>query len=111
MGFDPKTIALKSPWLSAGLKIRIAEYFARPVPAGEVPLIDGDPFTDTQEYPNRFAVDISQIQDEKARVQVSFAGYRFFRRVNYELVYENGTWQIDELGYEQGESLGSLIGK
>jgi hypothetical protein len=35
------------PWLSAGLRARIARYLAKPSSPDEAPAIDGDPFTDS----------------------------------------------------------------
>ena len=49
MRFDPAGVAGKLRWLSARLKQRIAAYFYRPRPADDVPVLQGDPFTDSQE--------------------------------------------------------------
>lgn len=109
MAFHPAGVKTKLHWLSARLKQRIAAYFYRPQRADEVPVINGDPFTDSQEYPVRFAVGQAEISQQQAQVPVRFAdGFRE-RVVVFLLVREKAVWQVDDLRYERGETLQDLL--
>lgn len=109
MGFHPAGIAPKLRWLSAHLTQRIAAYFNRPQRADEVPIINGDPFTDSQEYPVRFAVGKAEITQHRAQVPVRFAdGFRE-RVVVFLLVREKAVWQVNDLRYEHGDTLQKLL--
>lgn len=78
-------------------------YFAKPSPKDETPAIDGDPFTDSQEYPTRFSVRAGNVTGDRAAVSVRFAdGYRV-RRVTYLLRAQSGTWHIDDIHYCCGQ--------
>jgi hypothetical protein len=102
MGFEPDAVALKRTRLSGALARRIDAYFARPRPADEVPPIDGDPFTDAQEYPTRFAVRTAQQTPRGQEVPVDFADAHGSRRVDFLLVHESGGWRLDDLRYSHG---------
>ena len=54
MGFTRESVARKRGFLSTDLQARIARYLAAPGSPDEAPAINGDPFTDSQEYPDRF---------------------------------------------------------
>jgi len=87
----------------------VAHYFAQPASADEVPVINGDPFTDSQEYPTRFAVNKASVRGSSAEVPVRFADAYRNRNVTYLLVRERGVWRLDDLVYEQGETLQGLL--
>lgn len=109
MGFTPASTKSKQDWLSMRLKQRLALYFAKPVSADEVPVINGDPFTDSQEYPTRFAINEASVSGSSADVPVRFADAYRNRNVTYRLVRERGAWRLDDLLYEQGETLQGLL--
>lgn len=109
MGFTPASTERKQDWLSKGLKHRVALYFAKPVSADEVPVINGDPFTASQEYPTRFAVNKASVSGSSAEVPVRFADAYRNRSVTYRLVRERDVWRLDDLLYEQGETLQGLL--
>ncbi|MEF8716752.1 MAG: DUF3828 domain-containing protein [Candidatus Accumulibacter necessarius] len=109
MGFTPASTERKREWLSKRLKHRVAHYFAKPVSADEAPVINGDPFTDSQEYPTRFAVNKASVRGSSAEVPVRFADAYRNRNVTYRLVRERGVWRLDDLVYEQGEALQGLL--
>jgi len=109
MAFHPAGVKTKLRWLSARLKQRIAAYFYRPQRTDEVPVINGDPFTDSQEYPVRFAVGKAEISQYRAQVPVHFAdGFRE-RVVVFLLVREKAIWQVDDLRYARGETLQQML--
>ncbi|MBL0170292.1 MAG: hypothetical protein IPP90_06090 [Gemmatimonadaceae bacterium] len=109
MGFDTASVADKQGWLTASLRAAIAAYLARPGSPNEVPVIDGDPFTDSQEYPTRFAVSPAVVRGSSATVAVRFGdGYRD-RTIRYALRSTGATWRIDDVHYEAGSTLRALL--
>lgn len=109
MGFDASTVAPKQGLLSARLQRLVREYLARSQPADEVPNINGDPFTDSQEYPTRFAVGRALRGGEQALVPVRLADGYSQREVLYRVVREGGTWRVDDLRYAHGPALSALL--
>lgn len=109
MAFFPASVEAKRRWLSARLARRIAGYFARPAPESEVPDINGDPFTDSQEYPARFAVGRAVVADGVAEVPVHFADAERDRTLVYRLLRERGEWRLDDLRYASGMTLHGLL--
>jgi hypothetical protein len=109
LGFTPASVAAKSTFLSAALRRAMDAYFARPFPEDEAPDIDGDPFTDSQEYPARFAVGAAAEEGGFARVPVRFAdGWREYT-LEYRLVQEDGGWRLDDVTDGTGASLRALL--
>jgi hypothetical protein len=110
MGFDRQTAGAKAASLSRGLQNSIKTYFAAERPEDEVPPVDGDPFTDSQEYPTRFSVALSEQRGrDRATVPVIFSdGFRD-RRVVYRLIDERSRWRIDDLQYEDGGTLSEML--
>lgn len=109
MGFDEATVAEKQAFLSRRLRRRIKDYFATTFPADEVPPIDGDPFTDSQEYPTRFSVSKGELRSNDATAPVLFSdGFRD-RLVVYRLIGEQDKWRIDDLEFEDGGTLSDLL--
>jgi hypothetical protein len=97
MGFTEALWADKAAWLSQGLAASLRGYFTAPWPEDEVPPINGDPLTDSQEYPTRFAVGTAAVEGPRARVPVQFADGWQAWRVSLELVVEEGGWKLDEV--------------
>jgi hypothetical protein len=111
MGFDAGSASTKASFQSKRLNQRIAAYLARPRPQDEVPPINGDPYTDSQEYPTRFAVGAAQIRKDRARVPVRYSDAWSQRTINFELVRAGGVWQVDDLDYGPGGRLSTLLSK
>jgi hypothetical protein len=109
MGFDATTVREKRDWLSDGLRTHITRYFAKPRPSDEVPPIDGDPFTDSQEYPTRFSVANGVVRGSHASVTVRFADGHRVRPVVFILRRDRGAWRVDDLRYESGETLDAML--
>lgn len=105
MGFDAATASIKKPWQSRKLNRLMDAYLARPGSPDLVPPINGDPYTDSQEYPTRFAVGQARVKGSAARVPVRFADGWQERRVTYLLVREGGAWQLDDLDYGRGSRM------
>lgn len=102
MGFTPDAWQDKWGFLGSGLKRRIDDYFAAEFPEDEVPPINGDPLTDSQEYPTRFAVGSAVIDDGLATVPVRYADAWSERKVEFLLRQEDGDWRLDDLRDERG---------
>jgi hypothetical protein len=109
MGFQAPTAEAKAPFQSKALNKRVATYLAKPRPQDEVPPINGDPYTDSQEYPTRFAVGAAQVQKNRARVPVQFSDAWRQRTLTFELVREEGAWRLDDVDYGQGGRFSALL--
>ena len=109
MGFTRESVAHKRAFLSAALQGRIARYLAAPQSSDEAPEINGDPFTDTQEYPDRFTLGATRTAARRTIVPIHFADGRSTRRVDYVLVREGARWKVDDLVDERGGSLGTRL--
>jgi len=109
MGFTRESVAPKKAFLSAGLQARIRRYLPAPKSADEPPPINGDPFTDSQEYPDRFTLGAARGSATRIIVPVFFADGRTTRRVDYVLVREGTRWVVDDLVDERRESLRQLL--
>ncbi len=109
MAFTRESVAVKREFLSVRLLAAADAYFAKPQAADEVPDIDGDVFTDTQEYPDRFTLGSIRATGRRTVVRVHFAGDHLTRRVDYVLINEAGRWVVDDLIDERGESLRDIL--
>jgi hypothetical protein len=109
MGFTRASVARKEGMFTSGLTDAIGAYFARPVPEDEVPPIDGDPFTNTQEYPTGFALGRAEIHGERATVPVRFDLAGRPRLVVAVLAKVSGSWRLDDLRYEDGSTFRTLL--
>lgn len=109
MGFSPQSAERKKPYLSAGLRKAVADYFGHPEKPGEVPAIDGDPFTDSQEYPTRFAVGRADVEGNYAQVEVTFADAWRSGTLRYRLNREARGWRLDDVVYPDGRTLRGLL--
>jgi hypothetical protein len=109
MGFTPENVKSHRAWFSKALDAAMTRYFARPAPEDEVPAIDGDPFTDSQEYPSRFSVGKARVTGDQAEVPVRFSDAFSDRSMVYVLKREGGTWQLDNLRFSSGETLLDLL--
>jgi hypothetical protein len=105
MAFTRSSVARKDEFLTRGLRRAIARYFAKDFPKDEPPPINGDPFTNTQEYPNRFALGPATIAGDAARLPVTFTGEGFKRIVVADLKRARQRWLVNDLRYEDGVTL------
>lgn len=109
MGFTEDSVAAKRRFLSRALRRKIADYFSRDFGC-EAPPIDGDAFTDSQEYPTRFAVRAAGAANSAPTdIAVDFADGYAAKRVAYRLIKSGGRWRIDELYYSDGSTLSELL--
>jgi|SRR6516162_4682585 hypothetical protein len=109
MAFTPASIERKRNWLTPGLKAQIDTYFARPSVPDEVPVIDGDPFTNAQDYPSGFTVGEATSQAESATVPVAMTIGSERWTVKVQLVRQSSAWLVDDLVYDDGTTFRALL--
>jgi hypothetical protein len=85
MGFWPSALELKRRSFSKALAAKIDAYFARIADADEAPEINGDLFSDVQNYPARFVVDADGKTKTGVIVPVRFAVPCEERNISYVL--------------------------
>jgi|RhiMethySRZTD1v2_1073278.scaffolds.fasta_scaffold430669_3 hypothetical protein len=109
MGFTQASVARKRAWMTPGLNQEIDAYMRRPQPKDEPPVIDGDPFTNTQEYPSAFQVGDAVMDGAKANVPVVMTIGPTRRTVRAQAVRQGAGWLIDDLIYEDGSTFRALL--
>jgi len=110
MAFDTLSLAGKRRYLSDSLAGAILRYARRPQSPNEVPDINGDPFTDSQEYPTRFSVAAARVAGARATVLVRFSDAYRSNQVTYHMRRTGaGGWRIDDVVDARGESLQALL--
>jgi hypothetical protein len=76
------------------------------------PPVDGDPFTDSQEYPTAFQVGKVRLSGGIATVAVSFSGPEAQKEsVHVVLVPVKGAWLIHDVQYVSGPSFRTLLAR
>lgn len=98
-----------APYLTPTLVTRINTYLARPTSPNEVPPINGDPFTDSQEYPTRFSVQRATITNTSATLLVRFADGWSSKSLRYRLRRVASGWRVDDIAYNGGQSFVNLL--
>lgn len=108
--FTPGSVRRRARWLTPQLLERCRAYFAVSRPADEVPPVDGDPFTDSQDYPSSYRVGAATVAGDTAVVPVTFSwpgGER--HTVTVVLARSPSAWRIANLRYESGSSFTALL--
>lgn len=116
MAFTASAFAPRLRFLSPSLAQQVADYFARSHPANEPPPVNGDPITYSQEYPRRFVLSTRAVPAGPGRlarghasVPVTFRDGARDREVTFDLVLVAGSWLVDEIRYEDGNTLSRLL--
>lgn len=109
MAFTEASLKAKQASLTEDLYQKLMAELKKPVPKGEVPNIDGDPFTDSQEYPESFKVTHSSVKGDKAAVTVDFLWPENKTTVQVALVRTSKGWLIDDLIYDKDATLRTLL--
>lgn len=109
-GFLKETAAARKKWMTKSLAGKIDDYFKREFGPDVVPPINGDPFTDSQEFPTRFAVRKEDVvAPGVAEAPVDFADGYSTRSVVYRLTYGANGWRVDDLVYRDGSTLTDIL--
>lgn len=109
MAFISEAWSAKRVALSPALNAAVDGYFSADWPQDEPPPINGDPLTDSQEYPNRFVVRAARVTGNSARVLVDFSDAHVERSVTLLMVREAGRWLLDDIDAGRGESLVAVL--
>lgn len=111
MGFTPETVKSRSAWLSAELLAACKVYFAAPEDPEEPPYIEGDPFTGSQEYPNKFSVGSASVSEMSAKVPVTFTWKEDGHSTKGTVLLKNvkGKWLIDDVEFPDQDSVRKLL--
>lgn len=107
--YTKENILAKKRWLSNTLFAALMAERARSAKSTNVPYINGDPFTDTQEHPKSFSVASSECKKTEATVKVVFPDRPDKRWVVLLLVLQNNDWKIDDVMYEDGSRLSANL--
>ena len=105
MGFGEPEMKARKAWLSPELYALITKALKKPVPKGDAPDIEGDIFTDSQEYPTAFHVGKAIVKKETAKVEVTFSWSREKRQVTLILAQVEHLWRIVDIDYGDHRSL------
>lgn len=109
MAFTPASVEAEATWLGAALRRRIAAWWALPTAPDEVPAINGDPFTNSQEYPDAFELGSATVRGTRARLPVHFSGEGRAWTVTLLLEREQGQWRVTDLRYADGTRLSEWL--
>jgi hypothetical protein len=109
MGFSRESVARKAEWLTPDLRDKLLAWLALPQNPDEVPAINGDPFTNSQEYPDTFRLRSKSSSAATAEVNAIFSdGHRNWR-VTLLMRKAGERWLLDDLRYEDGATLRQLL--
>jgi len=118
MNFTRQSVRLKRRWITPELYGLLLNEFKREGEYGKahpkedfVPYMEGDPFTDSQEYPTSFRVGKASVSDDSAKVTVTFlwgsknSSSQDQRNTVIELVRNQGAWVIRNIVQADGRDL------
>jgi hypothetical protein len=109
MAFTEASLEAQATLLTPDLLALCRAYLKKPQSPDEVPEIDGDPFTDSQEYPKSFRVEPSVVSGKTAKVPVIFSWPNHRRTVRVELIEQGGRWLINDILYGDSGSFRRLL--
>ncbi|MBT9458448.1 MAG: hypothetical protein IV097_17645 [Burkholderiaceae bacterium] len=110
--FGPPSIAALRRWLAPPLQQAFTRWLASPERPDQVPALNGDPFTDTQEPPHALSLGPLAERGDGAE-QVVFAELEGGRR--HRLVYrlqrdaQSRRWLLADIAYSHGPTLRQLL--
>jgi hypothetical protein len=109
--FSKPNVERRRRWLAPELYRLLLNEFARyethrKTNPDDAPYMEGDPFTDTQEYPDSYRVGASVAgSDDSASVPVTFLSHgRESGKIEVEVMRRGGAWLILNLHYEGDEA-------
>jgi len=120
IGFGEKSLKAREKWIDAGLYDLLTKELKKPQTPDEVPDIDGDPFTGSQEYPNAIRVTKATESGDTADVAVVFEwpkGGNPPRPATIQLRKDakSGSWKIADIvlagGYDLAKDLKQNLSK
>lgn len=109
LGFYQERAAAQKRFFTAALGKRVDDYFAQDFPDDEVPPINGDVITDSQEYPPVFSVREAKATGDAMLVPVRYDDGHATRVVHFRLKREGEDWRVDDIEYEHGTPFTALL--
>ncbi|MBL8361835.1 MAG: DUF3828 domain-containing protein [Rubrivivax sp.] len=109
MAHTPAHARALQRWMTPALNARISAYFARPRPRDEVPPINGDPYTNSQEEPDGVTLQPGPVQGDHATVVAHLAGAGRQWQLTYRLRRTGGQWRIDDIESPDGPRYAALL--
>ena len=109
MSFTPEAVGKKRGYFSGPLVRNIDGWFEKPQSADEALEINGDPFTDSQEYPTRFAVGADDKKAAGVEIPVEYADAFAKRSVIFVMTREKSRWLIGDIKYEDGSMFTGML--
>lgn len=109
MAFTARSVRAKQAWLAPELLKLCESYFRKPASPDEVPDIEGDPFTDSQEYPKSFRLGSPTIKDVTAEVPVVLLWPEDRRTITVKLISARGAWRISDIRYGESRTFRGLL--
>jgi hypothetical protein len=74
--------------------------------------LNGDPYTDSQEYPQSFELSAARVKGGRAEVTVAYRGEGSDAYpVHMELMRIDGKWRVNDLRYRDGRRLSQLLAR
>lgn len=110
MPLSPESITARQRWLAEGLSKQFKQWLVRVAKSDEVPELNGDPFTDSQEAPDQFEIALPRVNGDRANVIATFSGEHIKPYpVEFMVLRTNGDWRIDDVRYRDGTLLTKLL--
>ncbi len=109
MAFTCPNIESRKQWLSGRLVKALLAECSKPTGPDEAPDIEGDPFTDSEEYPKGFKIEGAKANGGGYEVTVKLEWPSEERRVRVLVLPSGKTWKIDDVRYEESGSLNGLL--
>ena len=109
MGFTQKNVEARRKWLAPELVALCQSYFARPTSSDEAPLVNGDPFSNSQEYPKSFNLTNTELGGQNARVTVKLKGDGYEKKMLVDVVRMRDEWRIIDVREQEQQSLRTLL--
>ena len=74
--------------------------------------MNGDPFTDSQEYPESFELSRATLRNDRAEVTVKYRNAADSSYpVHFRLARVKGAWRIDDIVHRDGQTLSQLLAR
>ena len=109
VGFDLKAVKAKRRWFTPGLMEVLLKELRRPSNPDEVPTVDGDPFTNSQEPVTSKKVGEAKRAGGGLEVALHLEGEGFKRDFQVLLKQEKAGWRIDDIRYDDGTTLRGFL--
>jgi hypothetical protein len=109
MAFTRDNVNARKKWLSRRLFHALLAEFGKRKSKDEAPRIDGDPFTDSQEYPTGYRLGAAKVMGRGYAVTVNLMWPTEERAVEVEVLRQRGRWEIDDLRYGERGRLRAFL--